>query len=79
MKKRYVPLDKMSKRQKKEYHAMFRGSWGGVNPVTRKPPDPRAYNRKKSGQRHEDESPTGFFLRKILNKPFHIVRVVDLI
>ena len=55
MKQRYIPLEKRSKREQCEYHSAQRGSWRGVNPVTRKPPNPKAYNRKKSGQRYEHE------------------------
>lgn len=60
MKQRYIPLEKRSKREQKEYHAARRGSWGGISPVTRKPPNPKAYNRKKSGRRHEHEPTPGF-------------------
>ena len=30
-----VPLDKRSKKAQREYHAKQRGSWHGVNPITR--------------------------------------------
>jgi len=66
MKQKYVPLEKQSRRKQKEYYASLRGSWGGVNPVTRKPPNPRAYNRKKSGQRHEGEPLPGLFFTAII-------------
>ena len=49
MKEKFIPLAKQSKRKQREYHAARRGDWGGLNPVTRKPPDPKVYNRKKSG------------------------------
>jgi len=60
VKQRYIPLNKRSKREQKEYFAARRGSWGDVNPVTKKPPNPKAYNRKKSGHRYEHEPLTGF-------------------
>ncbi|HOU11463.1 MAG TPA: hypothetical protein PL044_12345 [Clostridiales bacterium] len=44
---RYVPYDKMSKRKKREMNNRRRRTWKGLSPVTRKPPNPRAYNRKK--------------------------------
>ncbi|MDR1669057.1 MAG: hypothetical protein LBR76_03790 [Oscillospiraceae bacterium] len=56
---KFVPLEKRSKREQQAYHASRRGSWGGVNPVTKMSPNPKAYNRKKSGRR--SESPPGFF------------------
>ena len=43
----FIPLSKQSKQKQKEYHASKRGSWGEINPVTRKPPNPKAYVRKK--------------------------------
>jgi len=46
----FIPLDKQSKHRQKEFHASQRGSWGGINPVTRKPPNPKAYNRRKTGR-----------------------------
>jgi len=46
----FVPLEKQSKSRKKEFHDAKRGSWGNVNPVTRTPPNPKAYNRRKTGR-----------------------------
>jgi len=62
LKQRYIPLNKRSKREQKEYFASRRGSWGDVNPVTKKPPNPKAYNRKKSNHRYEHEPLIGFFV-----------------
>ena len=44
----FIPLAKQSKQKQKEYHASKRGTWGAINPVTKKPPNPKAYNRRKS-------------------------------
>lgn len=55
--KKFIPYEKMSKRQKRELDAGKRGSWGALNPVTRKPPNPKAYNRKKA-RRWSDYSHT---------------------
>ena len=60
MKRNFTPLEKQTKRKQKAAHAARRGTWGGINPVTRKPPNPKAYNRKKSGKRFDLESPPGF-------------------
>ena len=62
MKQKYVPLDKLSKRKKQEYYAAYRKDWGELNPVTRKTPNPKAYKRKKSGQRYEHEPLSEFYL-----------------
>jgi len=42
-----IPLKKQSKRNQKKHHASRRGTWGILNPVTRKPANPKAYRRKK--------------------------------
>ena len=65
-KQNFVPLEKQSKRKRKEYYAARRKTWGELNPVTRSTPNPRAYNRKKSGQRYEHEPLPGFFIYLIL-------------
>lgn len=45
---KYVPYEKLSKKQQKAINAQKRGSWGGINPVTRKPEHSKAYNRQKA-------------------------------
>jgi hypothetical protein len=60
MKQLYTPLEKRTKREQREYHTKRRGSWGDVNPVTRKSPNPKVYNRKKSDRRYY-EPPVGFY------------------
>lgn len=60
MKQKYIPLEKRSKKQQKEFHSMQRKSWGNVNPVTRIVPNKKAYNRKKARQWREPLS--GFYL-----------------
>ena len=45
---KFVPYEKLSKKKRRELDLMKRGSWGGLNPVTRKPANPKAYNRKKA-------------------------------
>ena len=46
-----IPLEKQSKKERRKFHSMKRGSWNGLNPVTRMPANPRAYNRAKMKQR----------------------------
>jgi len=60
MKQNFIPLRKQSKQKQREFHASRRGDWGGINPVTRKPPNPKAYNRKKSGKQFKIEAVPGF-------------------
>ncbi|MCM1224633.1 MAG: hypothetical protein NC548_60320 [Lachnospiraceae bacterium] len=48
--KQFVSLDKQSKKDQKEYHAKQRGSWYGLNPVTRVVPNRKAYDRNAAKQ-----------------------------
>ena len=52
---KFVPYGKLSKKKRRELDARKRGSWGGLNPVTRKPPNPKAYNRKKARRWDADD------------------------
>lgn len=47
---KYIPYEKLSKKRKREINAQKRGSWGGLNPVTRKLEHSKAYRRSKAGQ-----------------------------
>jgi hypothetical protein len=55
MKQNYVPPDKRSKRQQKEYYGKSRKDWNGVNPATKKLESKKLYNRKKAGQWNQHE------------------------
>jgi hypothetical protein len=48
MMKQFVPYEKLSKKKQRELNAARRTTWGEINPVTRKPENSRAYNRKKA-------------------------------
>ena len=52
--KNFVPFEKLSKKKRREINAKKRGSWGGLNPVTRRSENPRAYNRRKAQMRMDD-------------------------
>ena len=54
MNKKYVTLDKMNKKQKKEYYSSLRGTWGEFSPITRKPKNPKAYDRNKEKRAQYD-------------------------
>ena len=47
---KYVPYEKLSKKKQREFNAQKRGSWGSINPVTRKPRNSKAYDRNKASQ-----------------------------
>jgi len=54
----FIPFEKLSKKKQRELMAKRRGSWGALKPVTRKPENPKAYNRKKA-RKWIDDSMTG--------------------
>lgn len=45
---KFIPYEKLSKKEKRKLDAAKRGTWGEINPVTRKPQSSKAYNRNKS-------------------------------
>lgn len=45
--KNFIPLEKQSKKQQKEFYSSKRGSWNGVNPVTKVVQSKKVYNRKR--------------------------------
>ena len=53
---KFIPYEKLSKRRQRELNAKRRGSWHGFSPVTRKPKDPKAYDRKKMPRWPEEPS-----------------------
>jgi len=63
MKQKYVPLDKRSKKQQREFHLQQRKDWGSLSPVTRALPNAKAYNRQKARRwEHNSEPLSGFFV-----------------
>lgn len=56
---KFIPYEKLSKKKRKELDSKKRGSWNGVNPVTRRSENPKAYKRKKT-VRWSDDSFDGF-------------------
>ena len=57
---KYVPYEKLSKKQRKALNARRRETWA-ISPVTRKPANPRAYNRKKAQNWKSDSGSVPFF------------------
>ena len=68
---KFTPFDKLSKKKQRELNQRKRSTWGGLSPVTRKPPNPKAYNRSAAQRREDDpdsepcslQSPKTFFLQ----------------
>ena len=63
---KFIPYEKLSKKEKRRRDAVQRGTWGALNPVTRKSPNPKAYNRKKTRKWMEDPYAVSFlYVEKI--------------
>ena len=45
---KFVPYEKLSKKEKRKLDQARRQTWGELNPVTRKPANSKAYNRRKT-------------------------------
>ena len=45
---KFIPYEKLSKKQKRKIDQKRRGSWGNLNPVTRRSESKKIYNRAKS-------------------------------
>ena len=51
---KFIPYEKLSKKEKRRLDREKRGTWGELNPVTRRPENPKAYNRRKAQKRMDD-------------------------
>ena len=45
---KFIPYEKLSKKEKRKLDQAKRQTWGDLNPVTRKPVSSKAYNRNKA-------------------------------
>lgn len=63
---KFIPFDKLSKKRKRELNAKRRKGWNGLNPVTRKPENPKAYVRRKVQKRNYDPDSALFSCKFIL-------------
>ena len=45
---KFIPYEKLSKKEKRKIDQARRQTWGELNPVTRKPENSKAYNRKRT-------------------------------
>ena len=59
---KFIPSEKFSKKKQREQNAARRGSWYGLNPVTRKPENSRAYNRQKARKWSDDSRTVPFVI-----------------
>ena len=45
---KFIPYEKLSKKEKRKLDQARRQTWGDLNPVTKKPAISKAYNRNKA-------------------------------
>lgn len=45
---KFIPYEKLSKKEKEKLNKSRRQTWGAISPVTRKPENSKAYNRAKT-------------------------------
>lgn len=50
---KFIPYEKLSKKERRRRDRAQRGTWGELSPVTRVPPPPKAYNRSKARNWHK--------------------------
>jgi hypothetical protein len=59
---KFIPYEKLSKKEKRKLDQAKRQTWGNLNPVTRKPENSKAYNRKKTQDWKKELSNPAFIL-----------------
>lgn len=60
---KFIPYEKLSKKEKRKLDQSKRQTWNSLNPVTRKPVSSKAYNRNKTRnwKRECHETNSGLF------------------
>jgi len=56
--RKYVPIEKRAKKERRALDRSRRSTWGAISPVTRRPENPKAYKRNKTRNWSEDSSMT---------------------
>ena len=56
---KFIPYEKLSKKEKRKLDQAKRQTWGNLNPVTRKPENSKAYNRNKARNWKRDDQRIG--------------------
>ena len=54
---KFIPFEKLSKKEKRRRNTEKRGVWGALSPVTRRSENPKAYKRKEAQRPDEDAVP----------------------
>lgn len=61
---KFIPYEKLSKKEKRRRDAMQRGTWGVLNPVTRKVQTPKLTTGKRHGNGWRIHIPCLFYMQK---------------
>jgi len=64
---KFIPFEKLSKKEQRRRNAEKRSGWGALSPVTRRSANPRAYDRRKA-QRSEPTDCAFVFCRAYLSR-----------
>ena len=64
---KFTPYEKLSKKKKRELDAGRRTVWA-ISPVTRRPENPKVYNRKKAQKREDDSASVLSFFQSLLKR-----------
>ena len=62
---KFIPFEKLSKKEQRKRNQQKRSTWGALSPVTRRSETPKAYNRRKA-QRPLDGDAVPSFCRTSL-------------
>ena len=70
---KFIPYEKLSKKEKRKIDLTKRQTWGELNPITRKPQISKAYNRNKSRnwKREYHETDSGIFIILHIRTVYH--------
>ena len=70
---KYIPYEKLSKKEKRKINNKRRRTWGGINPITRKPENSKAYSRKKNQYWQDELSSADSFLLLYLHSLMYLL------
>lgn len=65
---KFIPFEKLPKKKQRELNRAKRGSWYGLNPVTRKPENSKAYNRRKAQKWSDGSDSVPFAISEMSNE-----------
>ena len=53
---KFIPYEKLSKKEQRRRNAAKRNTWGPLSPVTRRSENPKAYQRQKAQRTFENDA-----------------------